>query len=409
MDINTERLWRDIQELGSIGLQKDGGITRLPFTKEDRQAQNWLSVRMKEAGLSVREDAAGNLIGEHTGIRPELSLVVCGSHYDTVPNGGKFDGALGILSALEALRVIREKGIKLAHTIRLAAFKDEEGIRFGSGMVGSKSISGIMNISGLDSRDREGITLRQAMTAYGCSPDNLDTCRMENLKAYLELHIEQGRVLEDHGASIGIVSGIAGLVRYTVEINGVSGHAGATPMKGRKDPVPAMCRWIERVTDLAGRRKSCVATVGVVHTFPGACNVICSRVSFSLDLRSDRQEDLTEIMADMEAFGLELTSQWGVTVSLNREQELVPCLCDASYRKTIGEICEEEGYPFMELMSGAAHDCMNFREVCPVAMIFVPSAGGLSHRKEEFTSREACAQGAQVFFRLLTQMAGGSR
>ena len=303
MDINQDRLWWDIQELGRIGRSPDGGITRLAFTPQDRQAQDWLEARMRDAGLAVREDAAGNLIGELCGSRPEKPCVMCGSHYDTVPGGGQFDGTLGILSALEAVRRIREQGTVTERTIRLAAFKDEEGSRFGYGMVGSKSICGILDPEGLTSVDKDGISLEQAMADYGCRPGRLASCKMEDVGTYLELHIEQGKVLEDRGASIGVVSGIAGLVRYTVEIRGESGHAGATPMKARKDPVLAMCRWIDRVTELAGARESCVATVGSITAYPGARNVICERVVFSLDLRSIRQEDLREIAEEMERYG----------------------------------------------------------------------------------------------------------
>ena len=242
--------------------------------------------------------------------------------------------------------------------------------------------------------------MEQAMADYGCRPGQLASCKMEDVGTYLELHIEQGKVLEDHGASIGVVSGIAGLVRYTVEIRGESGHAGATPMKARKDPVPAMCRWIDRVTELAGARESCVATVGSITAYPGARNVICERVVFSLDLRSIRQEDLREIA--------ELSSLHGVEVSLRPDQALPPCRCHEPLREAIKNICRSEGYSFMELMSGAGHDCMNFKDVCPTAMIFVPSEGGVSHRKEEFTSREDCARGAGVLLGLLLETAGVS-
>ena len=173
MDINQDRLWWDIQELGRIGRSPDGGITRLAFTPQDRQAQDWLEARMRDAGLAVREDAAGNLIGELCGSRPEKPCVMCGSHYDTVPGGGQFDGTLGILSALEAVRRIREQGTVTERTIRLAAFKDEEGSRFGYGMVGSKSICGILDPEGLTSVDKDGISLEQAMADYGCRPGQL--------------------------------------------------------------------------------------------------------------------------------------------------------------------------------------------------------------------------------------------
>ena len=402
--INAGRLWQHIEELGRIGRNTDGSVTRFPFTKEDLAAQKLLCQYMEGAGLSVETDAAGNLIGRWTEPGCENTPpVLTGSHYDTVLNGGRFDGTRGVLGASEAVQTMKEAGIRPAYPICVVGFKDEEGNRFGYGMIGSKSICGIVSKEGLDSEDQDGISLRQAMTAYGLQPEQVQTCRIAPVKAMLELHIEQGKVLENHHKQIGIVDGIAGLVRYRIEIHGESGHAGATPMADRKDPVVAMSRWILKVTELASDRASCVATVGSIRTFPGTCNIIADHVEFTLDLRSIHETDIREIMAQMQEESRMLEKTFGVQITCHLEQQLAPVLCDDSIKDTVQQICAAHDIPHMHLMSGAGHDSMNFKDVCPVGMIFVPSKDGYSHRKEEFTSEADCAAGAQMLMEVLIQ------
>lgn len=402
--INASRLWQHIEELGSIGRNEDGSITRFPFTKEDQMAQTLIGRYMEEAGLVVQTDAAGNLIGSWTEPGCEKKPpVLTGSHYDTVLHGGRFDGTLGVLGAIEAVQTMKEAGVRPAYPIRVIGFKDEEGNRFGYGMIGSKSICGIVSEEGLDSADQDGISLRQAMTAYGLQPEQVQTCRIAPVKAMLELHIEQGKVLEKHHKQIGIVDGIAGLVRYRIVIHGESGHAGATPMTDRKDPVVAMSRWILKVTQLAAGRESCVATVGSVQTVPGTCNIIADHVEFTLDLRSIHETDIREIMEQMQEESRTMEKTFGVQITGHLEQQLAPVLCDDSIKDTVQQICAVHGIPHMHLMSGAGHDSMNFKDVCPVGMIFVPSKDGYSHRKEEFTSEADCAAGAQVLMEVLMQ------
>ena len=402
--INAGRLWRHIEELGRIGRNADGSITRFPFTEEDLAAQTLISRYMEEAGLSVETDAAGNLIGRWTdpGCKNNPP-VLTGSHYDTVLNGGRFDGTLGVLGAIEAVQTMKEAGIRPAYPICVIGFKDEEGNRFGYGMIGSKSICGIVSEEGLDSEYQDGFSLRHAMTAYGLQPEQVQTCRIAPVKAMLELHIEQGKVLEKHQKQIGIVDGIAGLVRYRIVIHGESGHAGATPMTERKDPVVAMSKWILKVTQLAKEKPFCVATVGSIQTFPGTCNIIADRVEFTLDLRSIHEQDICEIMQTMETENEWLEQTEGVCVSQHLEQRLSPVLCDMKLKEQLQKICETGEYSYMYLMSGAGHDSMNFKDVCPLGMIFVPSEGGYSHRKEEFTGKADCAAGAQVLMEVLIQ------
>ena len=355
MRINEKRLWNHIQTLGQIGKAEDGSVTRLSFTKEDEAAAFQLTEWMREAGLHVTIDACGNIIGTLKGAEPNLPPVVCGSHFDTVKEGGIFDGCLGVLTGIEVLQTIREAGIQPQRSIMVIGFRDEEGNRFGYGMIGSRSICGKVEKDGLLSVDHKGITLAQAMTQAGYHPACYATCQLSSLEAFYEVHIEQADVLAAQNLSVGIVEGIAGLVRYTVTIYGRSAHAGATPMHRRHDPVTAMSRWILHMTQLA-QQPHTVAPIGEIHTYPGACNIICDRVSFSLDLRS-----LDDAVIQLE-------------------------VC-----------CKTLQLPILRLASGAGHDCMNFQGICPTAMIFVRSQHeGASHSKEEYSTQKDCADGCQL-------------
>ena len=407
-------LWDHLQELSRIGRNADGSITRFPFTEEDRQAEALLWRYMEEAGISVSRDAAGNLIGRwepadgpESGQEYDARPLVAGSHYDTVLEGGAFDGCLGLLAAIESVRCLREEGFRPARPVWVVGFKDEEGNRFGYGMIGSRSMCGKAEPEGLSSRDESGITLGDAMRASGLDPGRLDTCRIEPA-AMLELHIEQGSVLEESGCTVGAVEGIAGLERYTVRIEGCSAHAGATPMGARRDPVPAMSRWILKVTELARQRENCVATVGCVEVRPGACNIICQNAEFSLDIRSVRDADIREIMEEMAHFEAELEHTERIRITRTLEQALPAAPCDSRLREMAERICRERGLACRRLMSGAGHDSMNFSGLCPIGMIFVPSKDGLSHRREEYTSREDCQAGAIVLREMIRECAAGA-
>lgn len=403
MKINQERLWRHLQELGEIGREADGGITRFPFTKQDAAAQRLIARYMEEAGLQVHTDAAGNLIGTWPSCGRQA--IVSGSHFDTVRGGGMFDGCLGVLGAIEAVQTLKENGFRPQQTIRVIGFKDEEGNRFGYGMIGSKAINAAVRAEGLASCDEAGVSLREAMQKAGWRPAELADCEMRDVRAMVELHIEQGRVLEQNGCDIGVVTGIAGLVRYTLCIEGVSAHAGATPMKERCDPVVAMSEWIMAISEKAASRPYCVATIGQIQTVPGVCNVICERVQFSLDLRGMEDETLDAVMEEMQEVENRLRQKHGVTFQRRLEQRLSAAPCDLSLRQAITSICAEQGLISQPIMSGAGHDCMNFYGRCPIAMIFVPSKEGRSHCKEEYTAPSQCVAGAQVLMELLRQLA----
>lgn len=398
MKIQSERLWQHIQLLGQTGRNKDGSITRLAFTDEDEQAARQIRTWMEEAGLKVSVDACGNIIGKLEGSQPELAPLICGSHFDTVSQGGMFDGCLGVLAGIEALQTMVEEGYQPKRTIQVMGFRDEEGNRFGYGMVGSKSVAGIFRPEGLEATDEDGRTLRQVMEQRGYRPQEYISCYIQP-HAYFELHIEQAGVLEEKNVPLGIVEGISVLHRYTITVCGKSGHAGAIPMAQRCDPVPVMSQWITRITELAKQYPSTVATIGSIRTVPGVCNTICDRVVFSLDIRSLRDETLEEIIEKMHEMEENLPD--GISIDWKQEQILTACICDEKFQADIEKMCQEEQIPAVRLVSGAGHDCMNFRGVCPAAMIFVRSADGASHKKEEYSTPSDCGDGCQILYRML--------
>ena len=398
MNIQENRLWNHIQELGMIGRAEDGSVTRLPFTKEDQQAETLLLKWMREAGLDTRVDAVGNVIGIYSGREPELPPVVCGSHFDSVVEGGIFDGCLGVLAGIEVLQTMKKQGIRPKRTHMVIGFRDEEGNRFGYGMVGSKSFCGVMGREGFQSTDANGYTLQEAMELAGFHPEDYTSCQSKAHR-YYELHIEQGRILEDQDTAIGIVSGISALTRYTITFKGESAHAGATAMKHRIDPVVAMSAWISEITRLATLYPDTTATIGEIHTYPGACNIICDHVTCSLDIRSLKGEHIEEIMKKMEEFHKQSNS--GVVMELQLEQHMDACPSDHEVITLLDKICKEQGIPVVHLASGAGHDAMNFKNVCPIGMIFVRSVRGYSHRKEEYSRKEDCALGCELLYQIL--------
>jgi allantoate deiminase len=235
--INKDRLWSRIQQLSNIGRTNDGGVTRLSFTEEEQKAKSLVTSFMIEAGLQVRVDEVGNLIGRKEGLQPDAPVVLTGSHIDSVFNGGNFDGPLGVLSAIEALQIMNEQGIKAEHPIEVVAFTDEEGARFSFGMTGSRGIAGTLTQEDLLNKDKQGISIAEAMSSTGLNPEEIGRAarKPEEVKAYIELHIEQGKVLEGQNLSIGVVTGIAGPLWLKFIIEGEAGHAGATPMSIRND------------------------------------------------------------------------------------------------------------------------------------------------------------------------------
>lgn len=405
--INSDRLWDRLGQLGNIGKQEAGGITRLSFTPEERAAKDLVTGFMKEAGLTVREDEVGNLIGRKEGKNPTAPVVLVGSHIDSVPNGGDYDGPLGVLAGVEVLQTMQEQGIETEHPIEVIAFTDEEGTRFGYGMIGSRGIAGLIKRDELEQADKNGVTIAEAMRQTGLDPDRTSLAARTpgSVKAYVELHIEQGKVLESRGLSVGIVTGVAGPLWLNFVLEGEAGHAGATPMNLRRDPMAAAAQVMLVIEEEAGRTGTSVGTVGRLQAFPGGVNVIPGRVEFSLDLRDVDEAIRDEVEQRIYERAEAICAKRNVTLKVELLQRIAPAVCSDDIQHAVAEACEAEGLKAFRLPSGAGHDCMQLVGLCPVGMIFARSKDGISHNPAEFTTKEDCANGAQVLYRTVLSLA----
>jgi allantoate deiminase len=408
-EIDAERLWSHLSELAQIGRSENGGVTRLSFTQEERAAKDLVASYMREAGLEVREDAAGSLIGRREGRVKEAPAVLTGSHLDSVRNGGDFDGPLGVLGAVEALQTMKERGVETERPVEAVAFTDEEGARFSSGMIGSRATSGRLTPEDLAKEDNNGVSIAEAMRAFGLDPDRIgDAARAPgSVHAYVELHIEQGAILESQNLPVGVVTGIAGPVWLRLILTGEAAHAGTTPMNLRRDALAAAAEVIGRIEREAARTGTSVGTVGQLDLSPGGINIVPGRVSFSLDLR-----DIEEgVRNDVEARTMHETAliceKRGVELDTEILQRLPPAPCSTLVRDAAREACGELGFEPFELASGAGHDGMHLTELCPIGMIFVRSREGISHNPAEYSSKEDCAAGAEVLYRTLLKLADG--
>lgn len=408
--IDGERLWRRLSDLGEIGRHREGGVTRLSFTDEERSAKDRVASYMDEAGLSVREDAAGNLFGRHEGRNAGLPSVLVGSHVDSVYNGGDFDGPLGVLAGVEVLQTMRERGVDTDHPIEVVAFTDEEGARFSFGMIGSRALAGRLTPEDLaEYEDRDGLSIAEAMRAYGLDPERVgEAARPEgSVKAYVELHIEQGRVLENESLPAGIVTGIAGPVWLRFSVDGETGHAGATPMSLRHDALAAASEIMSLIEAEALATGTSVGTVGQLSLEPGGINIIPGHVEFSLDLRDIDQGVRDRVEARILEEAAEICRRRGVEMAVETLQRLAPAPCSELVMDAVGRACERFGIRPHALPSGAGHDGMQLVGLCPMGMIFVRSRGGVSHSPEEWSTREDCAVGCNVLYWTVLDLAGG--
>ena len=408
IEINADRLWSRLFELAEVGRSEGGGVTRLSFTEEERAAKGLVASYMREAGLEVRQDAVGNLIGRREGSDPEAPIVLAGSHVDSVPNGGDFDGPLGVLAAVEALQVMEERDVETGCPIEVVAFTDEEGARFGFGMIGSRATAGTLTPEDLDREDESGVSIAGAMRDSGLDPERIDeAARPEgSIHAYVELHIEQGRILENEDLPVGVVTGIAGPVWLRLTLEGEAGHAGTTPMGLRRDALVAAAAIVGRVEREAARTGTTVGTVGQLELKPGGINIIPGHVSFSLDLRDIDKEVRDGVEARISDEAGRICEERGIGLETQTLQSLPPVLCSDLVRGAAREACDALGFEPFELASGAGHDGMHLADLCPIGMIFVRSKNGLSHNPDEYSSREDCTAGAEVLYLTLLRLAG---
>ena len=394
--INIERLLNNIENLAKIGATSEGGVSRLSFTKNETLANDFVEQLMKNAGMETTKDAIGNVIGTYRRSEQFDSPLIIGSHIDTVPNGGKYDGALGVLTAIEVIHTMHEHNISYARPIKVIAFKDEEGCRFGVGMLGSSAVIGGFDYSLLDVKDANDVTISEAMVAQGYNPDDIHLCKIENIYAYLELHIEQGRVLESKNLPVGVVTGIAGPIWFEVTVEGIHEHAGATPMHLRNDALAGAAEMLLEIEAIANRYENGVATVGKLEIQNAGINVIPGKVSFICDLRHIDENERDAMERQITEKIHHIAEKRQLNFSIKDLQRISPVLTDSALVEKISHAVEKVGVTPFQLSSGAGHDAMLFAGHCPIGMIFVRTKDGISHNPVEYASPEDIQIGAEV-------------
>lgn len=407
--INFERLQKELLELGEIGEDENGGLHRVGFTDADMEGRAWLRKRMTEAGIHESMDGAANVLGRLDG--GEGPSVLIGSHLDSVPNGGKMDGALGVLVGLECLRRIKEEKIATRLPVEMVAFSDEEG-RFG-GLFGSQALTGDLNPEKiLQARDLSGETLSDAMRAHGLDPMAALTARRDpqTIAAFLEVHIEQGPVLDEAGLSIGVVEEITGLFKWSARLTGIANHAGTTPMSMRRDPLMGLAEFageIPRILEEHGSGES-RATIGKVALLPGVANTIPGEVVFSMDVRDIAAESLEELHVGFRRVLSAIARRRSLMFEFEVLSRVEPVPCAAPIVGAIERTVERLELPARRMPSGAAHDAQIMSHIAPIGMIFVPSKGGRSHSPAEWTAWKDIENGANVALQTLLSLANST-
>lgn len=400
--INVERLQQRIMDLGEIGKTQSGGVTRRALSSEDKQGHQLVIGWMQELGMNVRYDHFGNLIGRLEGNLPEMPPVLIGSHIDSVKNGGKFDGVIGVLGGIEVAQTLREEGFSHARPLEIIAFCEEEGSRFNDGLFGSRGVAGKISESDLLKRDEQGISRLEALQKFSdqIQPESMaqSVLKKGDIHAYLEMHIEQGPYLEAEELPIAVVTDIAGPHWMTITLDGEAGHAGTVPMHLRKDPVPAASEiilFIEKLCNMP-EAKETVGTVGILEAIPGGSNIIPDKVIFTLDLRDidlDRREGLFKSIVNKIR---EVCEERAIDWNIEEGMRVPPVSCSPRLTSLILEAMEDMELPPKKMVSGAGHDAMLMTEVTDVGMIFVRCKKGISHQPEEWADAEDIAKGTET-------------
>ena len=391
-----------INELGNIS-EAPGQLTRIFLSKQHRAAADLILRWMREAGMRAHLDAIGNVCGRYEGDRPGLPCLMLGSHYDTVRDAGKWDGPLGIVTAISCVAELNRRGRRLPFAIEVIAFADEEGVRFASTLLGSRTVAGTFDESVLNSRDRAGVSMREALEVFGLDPGHIGAAARarRELLAYVELHIEQGPMLEAEQLPVGVVTAISGATRLAVTLTGMAGHAGTVPMALRRDALAAAAECITAIEASCRADTGLVGTVGAIDAKPGATNVIPGRVFFTIDMRAasdaHRSKAVAEVVRRIEAIAKR--RELALQVEVTHENRSVPC---APWLKSqVAAAIVAEGYRVFELPSGAGHDGMAMVDIADIAMLFVRCRAGISHHPDEHVEVADAAAGARVLLRLI--------
>ncbi len=402
LDINGARVLAHLEALSSFGRTLEGGVSRVAFSQADRDGRNFVTDLMRDAGLDVRIDAAGNIIGRRAGRDSTLPPLMLGSHIDSVPDGGNYDGQVGSIGAIEVAQALDEAGVTTRHPLEVVIFANEE-----AGKIGSRAMSGELEMPELDLISHSGKTNRDGIAFIGGDPANLASARRVSgdLAAYLELHIEQGAILDHEAIDIGVVEGIVGIRRWDVVFEGLANHAGTTPMSDRRDAILAAARFVDAVnrivTSIPGRQ---VGTVGRIEASPGVPSVIAGRVRASLELRELDMDKMESIYQDIHAEGEQIARDTGTTFTATQFNISRAAPTDARLRQVIADVASDLGLTHMRMPSGAGHDAQIMAGLGPVGMIFIPSLQGISHSPQELSQPEDIVNGVRVLLGTLLRL-----
>ena len=407
-DIIANRIQKDLEELAVFTATPGQGCTRLPFTKEARQAADYLKTLMADAGLKVREDEAGNVIGVLEGEDPKAPELVVGSHYDTVINGGIFDGLAGIVTGIEIARLLKENGVQLKRNFTVIGFNDEEGMRFGTGYFGSKAMLGQITLEDLHRyKDKDDVSVYEAMKEYGLVPEEVLQAKQDlsKIKAFIEMHPEQGPVLYQNNLEIGLVECIVGIQRYIVTVKGRADHAGTTPMDMRIDAVEAATKVISKIPDWAREKgEGTVATTGFVKVLPGGMNIVAEEVQFTIDIRSRNNDYINDIVAKIREELDKACEPSGASWQMDNKLTITPLNLNQDMLSILQKKSEERGYSWKRMISGAGHDALAIGQVLDTVMVFVPSKDGRSHCPVEWSEYADIAKAVTIIYDMIVDM-----
>ena len=386
--------------------EDEGKLTRVFLSPEHKACTESVIAAMKAAGMAARIDAVGNVVGRYEGTTPDAKTLITGSHIDTVRDAGAYDGNLGVALPIACIADLNARGKRLPFAVEVIAFGDEEGVRFPTTLSGSRSIAGSFDPATLAVQDAEGTSLAEALRHFGCDPDAIpgEARKTDEVLAFVEVHIEQGPVLEAEALPVGTVTAINGASRFALTLEGMAGHAGTVPMRLRKDALAGAAEMILAIEERGRTDEGLVATVGRIEAAPGAVNVIPGRVGFTLDIRAPQDSQREAAIADLDKRCTEIAGRRGLTFSMERLYDEGAVACDAILMDQLDAAIARQGLRPLRLPSGAGHDAMALGALCPIAMLFVRCGGGISHNPLESITAEDAEAAAQVFLDFLEHL-----
>lgn len=404
--VDGARIMQHLQALAEFGKNPQGGVSRLAYTEVDRQGREYAMRLMREAQLDVQIDAAGNIVGSRAGSDPALKPLLIGSHIDSVPEGGNYDGDVGSLSAIEVAQLLKQNNVMLRHPLQVIIFQNEEG-----GTIGSHAIGFGLEEKLLNQVSQSGKTIREGIRFIGGDLSRLASAQRQrgSIAGYFELHIEQGGILEQQKIDIGVVEGIVGILHSDVTIEGFANHAGTTPMDQRHDALLSAAKFIEKVnqvvTGISGRQ---VGTVGWIKVQPGAYNVIPGKVILGLELRDLDEQKIDTMFNQLRSEANKMGAMQGTKFSFTEPTLTHPALTDKGFQQRIDQAAKQLGLSTRVMPSGAGHDAQEIANIGPVGMIFVPSIGGISHSPKEFSRSKDIENGANVLLQTVLSFDAGN-